>query len=292
MIDMHMHTLYSDGDKTVEELLKICEKNKLEYISITDHNNIKQYDDPALLNSFFGGKIIKGLEMDAIWKNRKIEILAYNIKNKDVIDNWNQKFFSKEKLQKTQDEVRKKLLRVCDKNGLIYNKDNIKKDIPLTDYISVYIYQELIKHEQNIPILGELAESLAAFIRKGLLNPESEYCTILNDMPQPMYKEVIDTIHQAGGLAFLAHPFEYRFDNTIQFIDTLRAEKELDGIECFHPSANEDQMQILEEYANTHNLFISGGSDYHGSKKPDVNIAVGKGNLNISKSYVEKWITN
>lgn len=38
MIDMHMHTIYSDGDKTVEQVLKMCEERKLEYISITDHN--------------------------------------------------------------------------------------------------------------------------------------------------------------------------------------------------------------------------------------------------------------
>lgn len=38
MVDMHIHTKYSDGNKTVEEILKMCEKNKLEYISITDHN--------------------------------------------------------------------------------------------------------------------------------------------------------------------------------------------------------------------------------------------------------------
>ena len=48
MVDVHMHTLYSDGDKTVEEVLKICEEKKLEYISITDHNTTKQYEDEAL----------------------------------------------------------------------------------------------------------------------------------------------------------------------------------------------------------------------------------------------------
>ena len=48
MVDMHMHTMYSDGDKTVEQVLKMCEDKKLEYISITDHNTTKQYGDEAL----------------------------------------------------------------------------------------------------------------------------------------------------------------------------------------------------------------------------------------------------
>jgi len=48
MIDLHMHTIYSDGDKTVEEVLKMCEERKLEYISITDHDTCKQYEDEAI----------------------------------------------------------------------------------------------------------------------------------------------------------------------------------------------------------------------------------------------------
>ena len=73
MVDMHMHTLYSDGDKTVEEVLKMCEEKKLEYISITDHNTCKQYEDEALNKNIFTGKIIKGAEMNATFNNKKIE---------------------------------------------------------------------------------------------------------------------------------------------------------------------------------------------------------------------------
>lgn len=290
MIDMHMHTLYSDEDKTVEEILKMCEAKKLEYISLTDHNTCKEYEDDALNKGIFSGKIIKGVEMNATFKNKKIEILGYNIKDTKIIEDWSQKFFSTEVLKKQQEESKKKLLAICDKKGLIYDESKIKQDIPLTDFITIYIYKELIKHKENLEILGEFANSLNLFIRKGLMNPESEYYTGSDNFPKPQYKDVIDIIHKAGGIAFLAHPFEYRFDNTIDFIDELTKEKELDGIECFHPSANESQMKLLVEYANKNNLFISGGSDYHGAKKPDVEIGIGKGNLNISKNIIENWI--
>lgn len=49
MVDMHIHTIYSDGDKTIEEVLKKCEEKKLEYISITDHNTCKGYNDELFL---------------------------------------------------------------------------------------------------------------------------------------------------------------------------------------------------------------------------------------------------
>lgn len=291
MIDLHMHTVYSDGDKSVEEVLKMCEEKELEYISITDHNTCKAYEDEMLKNNtIFNGKIIKGVEMDATFQNKKIEILGYNIKDSKTIEEWSQKFFSEDVLKKEQDEVKRELLNICDKKGLVYDESRIEKNIPATDYISIYIYRELMRHEENYKILGKYAESLSVFIREGLLNLQSEYYIGSDDIPKPMYKDVIDVIHKSGGLAFLAHPFEYRFKDTINFMDELRREKELDGIECFHPSANEEEMEVLVKYAKANRLYISGGSDYHGKKKPDVIVGVGKGNLNISKETIKEWI--
>ncbi len=291
MVDLHIHTIYSDGNETVEQVLKKCEEKKLECISITDHNTCKQYDNEILKNNkIFSGQIIKGVEMNATFRNRKIEILGYNIKETKIIEDWSQKFFSEKILREQQEKSKRKLLDICDKKGLIYDENSIEKNIPLTDYVTIYIYKELMKHKENYKILGEFTESLNIFIRKGLMNPESEYYTGDDDTPKPMYEDVIDVIHKAGGLAFLAHPFEYRLENIIEFINELRNEKQLDGIECFHPSANENESRILMEYAEKNNLFISGGSDYHGKKKPDIEIGVGRGNLNISKELIKKWV--
>lgn len=105
-----------------------------------------------------------------------------------------------------------------------------------------------------------------------------------------MFRGVADIIHKAGGLVFLAHPFEYKFEDTIGFIEYLSKEVKLDGIECFHPSAEIDnRIELLLDYARKNNLFISGGSDFHGDKKPNNDIGVGSGSLKISKEYIEEW---
>ncbi|MCI9177506.1 MAG: PHP domain-containing protein [Clostridia bacterium] len=290
MIDLHMHTVYSDGDKTVAEILKMCEERKLEYISITDHDTCKQYDDEALKNNkIFSGKIIKGSELHAVFQNRNIEILAYNI-DTNIINNWCQKYYSSEKLKKQQTICYQRLLDICNNHGLIYNESKIRKPKTESEYIERAIYEEVIAHSENHKILGEFANSFGLFFRKGLANPESSY--FMNHVEfRPKYKEVIEIIHKAGGKAFLAHPFEYKFENTIKFIDDLRKEIELDGIECFHPSSvNDDKKDILVEYARKNNLYISGGSDYHGEPKPDIQIGIGRGNLNISKEIVQEWL--
>lgn len=288
MIDLHMHTIYSDGDKTVEEVLKMCENKKLEYISITDHDTCKQYNDVALKNNnIFNGKIIIGLELHAVFQKKNIEILAYNI-NPNIISKWCEKYYSEEKLREQQDICRQRLFDICNKHGLVYDESKIRKPKKVSEYVERPIYEEVMKHKENHKILGEFTESFGIFFRKGLANPESSY--FMNHIEfRPSYKEVIDIIHKAGGKAFLAHPFEYKFKDTIEFINDLRKEKELDGIECFHPSANQEQRNILVEYAKNNNLYISGGSDYHGSPKPDIEIGVGRGDFNISKEILN-WL--
>ena len=290
MIDIHMHTVYSDGDKTVEEILKMCEERKLEYISITDHNTCKQYNDETLKNNkIFSGKIIKGTELNAVFQNRGIEILAYNI-DTEIIENWCEKYYSEGELKRQEDILYKRLLNVCDKHGLIYNENNILKAKETSKYIEGPVYFELIKYKENCEILGEFTESLNLFCRKALTNPDSSY--FINHIEfKPPYKEVIDIIRKAGGKVFLAHPFEYRFEDTIKFINDLRAEGGLDGIECFHTSSEDDgKKDMLVDYARKNNLYISGGSDYHGILKPDIEIGVGRGGLNIVKEFVEEWI--
>lgn len=288
MIDLHMHTIYSDGDKTVEEVLKMCENKKLEYISITDHDTCKQYNDVALKNNnIFSGKIIIGSELHAVFKKKNIEILAYNI-NPNIINDWCEKYYSKEKLREQQDICRQRLFVICNKHGLVYDESKIRKPKKVSEYVERPIYEELMKHKENYKILGEFTESFSVFFRKGLANPESSFFMNFIEF-RPSYKEVIDIIHKAGGKAFLAHPIEYKFKDTIGFINDLRKEKELDGIECFHPSANQEQRNILVDYAKNNNLYISGGSDYHGSPKPDIEIGIGRGDLNISKEILN-WL--
>ena len=290
MIDLHMHTIYSDGDKTVEEVLKMCENKKLEYISITDHDTCKQYNDVALKNNnIFNGKIIIGSELHAVFQKKNIEILAYNI-NPNIISKWCEKYYSEEKLREQQDICRQRLFDICNKHGLVYDESKIRKPKKVSEYVERPIYEEVMKHKENHKILGEFTESFGIFFRKGLANPESSY--FMNHIEfRPPYKEVIDIIHKAGGKAFLAHPFEYKFKDTIGFINDLRKEKELDGIECFHPSANQEQRNILVDYAKRNNLYISGGSDYHGSPKPDIEIGIGRGDLSISKEILN-WLSN
>lgn len=292
MVDMHMHTLYSDGNDSLSDVLKKCEQKNLEYISITDHNTCKEYDDNEWNENLYSGNVIIGAEMNATLDNgKRIEFLAYNIQNPEIINEWSDKFFSKEILTEKFEISKQASLEMCKRAGLKYNLNNIKKDIPVTDFFIVYLFYEIIKYPENVEKLGSYANSFNDFRRIGLDNPNSiYYLDEKKKFPTPNFRGVADKIHEAGGLVFLAHPFEYKFEDTMGFIDELRKEVKLDGIECFHPSAEQDnRIETLINYATKNNLYISGGSDYHGPKKPNIEIGTGAGTLQIPKEYIEEW---
>lgn len=290
MIDLHMHTVYSDGSYTVKEILEKCEKKNLEYIAITDHNSCDAYSDEYFKNNnIFNGTIIKGCEVNAEFQSKAIEILGYNI-NTNIMSEFLKKYFSKEKVKQNTKLIYDRFLKILDRKGIVYNKQDIDLENAGRILIERIIWEEIVKHEENREILGdEYFEHSRVFFRKELTNPNSDY--FVNRVSTfAKAKEVIDTIHRAGGKAFLAHPFEYKLNNTIKFIDDLKNETELDGIEAYHPSAEDDNnVQVLVNYANKNNLFMSGGSDYHGELKPEIDLGVGKGSLRIEKEIL-KWI--
>ena len=95
-------------------------------------------------------------------------------------------------------------------------------------------------------------------------------------------------IHSAGGIVFLAHPYEYSTnitDNLQSIIDNFK----LDGLECYYSTFTEAQTNRLLELCKKNNLYVSGGSDYHGAKRAGVNIGTGKGNLCVDENRCGLW---
>ena len=222
---------------------------------------------------------------------KRVEFLAYNIKYPEIINEWSDKFFSKEILTEKFNEGKRAVIEMCDRAGLKYNLDNIKKDIPVTDFFVVCMFYELIKYPENIEKMGENIKTFNDFrFNLGINDPNSIFYIEEKEYPKPNFRDVADIIHKAGGLVFLAHPYEFRFEDTIGYIDYMRSQVQVDGIECFHPSAETDnRIETLIKYARDNNLYISGGSDFHGPKKPNIFIGIGSGSLNIPDIYIEEW---
>ena len=138
------------------------------------------------------------------------------------------------------------------------------------------------KHIMQALIECGYADSFNGDVYKALFTKESEN----NILVVPKYenvKDVIDAIHTAGGIAILAHPVK---SGCVDILDDY-IEYGIDGIEVFHPSATEEEQTALKKYATKNKILATGGSDFHGENKPDIQIGVGRGNLQIPMSYLE-----
>ncbi len=289
MIDLHMHTTYSDGTDTINELLEKAEDLGLEVISITDHNTCKAYFKMEKINvkEIYQGDIIVGCEFTTNFDNRLIEVLGYGFDykkiNKYLIEKYNP-VNNKKRFEAFYIEITERIKKL----GLECDLDIIKK-AKKRKFFEIAIYEELIKHENNRKILKEdIWDSYSDYYRKGITNPKSKIF-INKASYYPNIKEIVKFIHENGGIAFLAHPFQYKFTDTENFLDKIYNEVDLDGVECFYTTFSEEQTNYLLDFAKKRNLLISGGSDYHGTLKQNHNLGVGRGNLNISKDIINNY---
>ena len=292
MIDLHLHTTYSDGADSLIEVLKKAESLKLEYISITDHDTCEAYKEVEQIdiNRYFTGTIINGVEIKCSYQKRIIEILGYNVDTNLINENMDKfhKEHSKEKVQQKYFDIQ---YETCLKKGL---KITPKKEIdfnPRKDWASVVIYNEIKKYPENKQKLpDDLWNEFTTFSKKYCGNPNTEWY-IDKSHDYLSIEEAIKLVHKAGGLAFIAHIFIYKWaEDKEKLLDDIVSNYDIDGIECMHSDFSQEEIEYLLDYTKKNKLYRSGGSDYHGSYKPGIEMKVGKGNLRMEKELIEDWI--
>ena len=284
-IDLHMHTKNSDGSLTTAELLTRAEKLGLTTISITDHDTvgayIKDLPNPAI-RKLFSGKIIPGIELGAICKGNSIEILGYGIdvsKMAKLVVNYPSTTFDM--------FIFTKVMQKLADFGIV---DNTLKLRPTGT--GGFLLVQMLKNQTYREFFGSFNPKYSTdanfLFRDGFMNKKSPLFVSFDGYYRPD-TEIIKWIHDCGGKAFLAHPAQY-YENTPEILETLK--DSLDGIECFHYSADKEYEKMLMEFCKKNKLLMSGGSDFHGDAKPDVELGVGKGDTLVPKSIEPLWLNH
>jgi predicted metal-dependent phosphoesterase TrpH len=276
-IDLHIHTKYSDGSYSVAEVLKRAVDAGLDTISITDHNRVGAYDEiekPEIRN-LFPGKIIQGIEITTHVDGKLIEILGYNIDTKKM-----KKYMTDYPGKNALDSYRDQTIKNLKKLGL-----NVPQGMNNTK--SAWEVNGLILSDKKIcdKTDPKFFGNITYLYRAGITNKKSPLFVDPSAYLKSA-KEVATIIKDCGGVAFLAHPAEY-LDDADTILDFTK--DFVDGIECFHPSADKACREKLVKFAKANDLLISGGSDFHGTIKPGVEIAIGRGDLVVPQELVN-WV--
>ncbi len=289
MIDLHIHTTHSDGDYNPIEILQKGQEEKLDFLSITDHNQISAYEelDSIYVSDYFKGKLIVGAELKCVYKHLAVEILAYGF-NRSIMQQSGyittfQKFY----------EIQSNYLEYIKKKGkqigLFFNP-SLQISEGKLEYAAATFERELWKDVRNEEILKRNGISMhMPFYREAQSNPKSIfYIDEIKDYPK--MQEVIDEIHKANGLAFLAHLYEYPLENHEETVTSMIKKFDLDGIECCHSNFTKEQSKFLIDFCKENKRYMSGGSDYHGKAKPKVKFAKAVEQEPIPTQIAQDWI--
>ncbi|MBO5349775.1 MAG: PHP domain-containing protein [Clostridia bacterium] len=292
MIDLHIHSNNSDGTKTVKEILIQAQNLSLSTISFTDHETCSAYDELEKINikDYFAGKIINGIELKSRYKDIVMDILGYGIDYKKM-KKYLAECYKDMTREKIQEEQLKKFYEIGQKIKLTLRPIEELKWNKTKDWSTIVFYDEMKSHIENKEkVPSDMWESFKNF-KQNHYHIKGDIFYIDRGKHYPKIETIIDIIHKSGGKAFVAHIYEYKeIENKISELEKIINNYKIDGIECYHSIFSEKENLNLLEFAKKHDLLISGGSDYHGDNKPDIELGVGKGNLNVPNEILDKWI--
>lgn len=292
-VDLHVHTTKSDGTKTPKEVLLEAEQLGLHRIAITDHESVEAYSEIAENRHLFSGIIVPGIELKTKCQNREIELLGYGISVEEMKKNLPSIYKTKEDINRGYVKAIVKVLR---NNGIILPDDIEQQygDDKITGTQPAWFVNKIIKEdkenlEHNMRALqSDIIEhgEKDGLYRNWLSNPESKFYVEYNVYPD--YRQTIELIQRSGGKVFIPHIFQYK-DSAKSILEELLKTGKIDGIECYYPTFTQEQTEFLLDKCTNQHLFVSGGSDYHGTNKTH---QLGKGinnNLYVPEEKVAIW---
>ncbi|MCF0245515.1 MAG: RDD family protein [Ileibacterium sp.] len=266
-IDLHLRSSYSDDALTdVEEIMKLARQKDMEVISITDHNCARANAQAVRFAPMYGIQYIPGVEIDAVYQNSRVRILGYYI-------DWNHPFFDEVERMSLVREKEVSIARVHAFEKLMGIKIDVESILSKSRFQTItgddltYMVFKNAKTRQKPMVQTYLQKSggdeeRAKKLFAGEVFGENGTCSVQGTYPRA--DEVIKNIHEAGGLAVLASWHADKLSD--EQLEGLLNEG-IDGLECFMPDLSTKTVAFLLSVANQEKLFVTGGSDYHGSRK-------------------------
>ncbi|HUE37096.1 MAG TPA: PHP domain-containing protein [Candidatus Acidoferrum sp.] len=261
--DLHLHTNFSDGTFTPEELVLQAQKAGLACIAVTDHDSVEGCVRAATACSGVNMEFIPGTELTAEQDDTELHVLGY------FLDIHNQKLLGEiAKFQAVRQNRIHEMVACINEMGLPLEAESVFALANCKSPGRPHVARAMVK----AGLVKSLDEAFERFLKKGrpAWVPKSKISAL----------DAIELVHQAGGLAIMAHPGLNRTDNIIPGL----VDAGLDGIECFHTKHSTALSERYLEIADKYHLLVTGGSDCHGFSKGKPLI----GTVRLPYDHIEK----
>ncbi|MDI6839828.1 MAG: PHP domain-containing protein [bacterium] len=245
LVDLHIHTIFSDGTLSPHEVVRLAASKGLSAIAITDHDELSGLPDATEAGNQFGISIISGVELSGRLKDKSVHILGYFVdkENRELIN------FIQSMKQSRFDRA-EKIVEKLNEHGIYITIDDIKIRSGLGGIGRLHIAETLM----DAGVVKDTHEAFSKYIGYG----KSCYVSKSNIST----KFVIELIIKAGGIPVIAHP---SLHDTEDLISELINEGIM-GIEVWYPTHSESQVKKYLEIAKKYRLVPTGGSDSHGTR--------------------------
>ena len=269
-IDLHVHTTASDSTASPAEAVRLAKEAGLSAIAITDHDTVSGYAEAAEAGKKYGVEVVPGIEISTKY-GRAVHILGYYIdpdsdKLAPVLE-W---------VVHDRDERNRKMAELMAADGLPVSYEEMHRRFGAV--IGRPHFAEVLV---ELGLAKDVRDAFDRYVEKG-----QKYYLPRNFLS---IERSIEIICQAGGVAVLAHPFQYKLDDAgLRELIEHCMESGLRGMECRYSGYSREQCKYLGHLAEEYGLIKTGGSDFHGEVKKHISLGIGTGSLEVPYKYLEK----
>jgi len=271
-LDLHLHTTHSDGSLTPSDVLVLAKKAGVTALAITDHDITTGIPEASASGQKLGIEIIPGVEISSRFGDNELHLLGYFLDWQDP--RLNDRLSA---LRASRHRRNPQIIERLQSLGIDIRYEEVRA-LAGTDAVGRPHIARILMEKK---VVGSAKEAFDRFLAEG------KPAYVPRELPEPA--EAIEWIKAARGLAVLAHPTWVRAsgDRLFDLVRDLKSDG-LDGIEVHYSTHSRQQTREYLSLAKQVDLLVTGGSDFHGLTKPDIEVGIGKGNLHVPSTLLHQ----
>jgi len=280
-IDLHIHSTASDGTLSPEEILTTAQDLGLAAIAITDHDTIEGCKEALQIGIPSSIRFLTGVEISAsspstFQFSNSLHILGYGVRLDNPALN-----STLDRLQGARQNRNPQIIKRLNSLGFGISLDQVKDEMGAKGQLGR-------PHIARLMVKMGFARSIDDVFDNYLGKGKPAYV----DKYRVDCAEAIETIISAGGIPVLAHPFllQAKNDKELESLITELTAMGLKGIEVYYPLHPKSQTQYYIKLAKHYGLLMTGGTDFHGSLKPNIKMGSGEGDFYVSYELYDKLV--
>ena len=268
-----MHTLASDGSDTPADVVRMAVELGLRAVAVTDHDTFAGLPEAIEAGARYGVEVVPGVELSTIYDGVEVHVLGY------YMDAGHPRLRAMMARATAERNARNETMvqRLHDA-GYPVTMDALHAEFPGQTMLGrPHISEYLMRRGYVASVQDGM---------KNLLGRGKPFYVARYNIP---LEESVETLRAAGGLPVVAHLFKYRYtpEQLTAMVDAATAAGAV-GLEAMYTNYTPEQEQAVRVLAAERGLLCTGGTDYHGARKPDIALGRGFGNLRVPYALLEK----